>query len=222
MASRVFFFVGNFSSHSETLGVSGSRRERAGAGPARKRSEILTLLVRSVLFPCSLGVAALLGGCESSGPVTGISAVVAPCATVAEPLEGELRGVLVVYSENRRLPDDYGPPRWRRVPYEISSADHSVAMKVSNSDKTSADPSDPTPVWLEAGSYFVSVRTKVYGTVILPVVIRPNEITLVDIAGDAPWPNRTDLLKNNPVCLPKGEVVGWRDTGPASSGMGEE
>jgi hypothetical protein len=67
------------------------------------------------------------------------------------------------------------------------------------------------------GAYLVAARANGYGKVIVPVVIRANQVTRVHLEGSPAWPNGRELAKSNPVLLPGGEIAGWRaSTGNSS------
>ncbi|MCX6923340.1 MAG: hypothetical protein NT154_09055, partial [Verrucomicrobia bacterium] len=67
------------------------------------------------------------------------------------------------------------------------------------------------------GAYRVAARANGYGEVIVPVVIRDNQVTRVHLEGSPAWPNGWELANSNPVRLPGGEIAGWRAKTDSSS-----
>jgi hypothetical protein len=67
------------------------------------------------------------------------------------------------------------------------------------------------------GPYRVAARANGYGEVIVPVVIRANQVTTVHLEGSPAWPNGRELTKSDPVRLPDGEMAGWRARSDTSS-----
>jgi len=49
-----------------------------------------------------------------------------------------------------------------------------------------------------------------YGTVTVPVTIKPNRLTTVHLEGGTWWPSRSPIFESEPVRLPDGQIVGWR------------
>ena len=63
---------------------------------------------------------------------------------------------------------------------------------------------------LPAGKYRVAASSNGYGTVIVPVVIANNRMTVLHLEGGYSWPNETAFNEANSVRLPDGEIVGRR------------
>ena len=68
----------------------------------------------------------------------------------------------------------------------------------------------PKRVQLPVGTYCVIARANGYGVVIVPVIIRADQVTTVHLEGGPSWQNLSQLSQSNPVRLPDGEIAGWR------------
>jgi len=153
-------------------------------------------------------VIALAGCMTSSAPPLRLLDAVASCAPIAPPLDSQSRGVLVVWSARIRVPSATSAMDIEmRSSYKIFSDAGDFLSKIQNTDGYQT--LEPQPIWLAPGTYVVLAQAAGYGPVSVPIVIRANEITLVDLEGDAPWPDRMALLRSNPVRLPNGEIIGW-------------
>jgi hypothetical protein len=99
--------------------------------------------------------------------------------------------------------------------YKILSADGKPLQPVHNDNGTLIEA--PKRVQLPVGTYRVAARANGYGEVIVPVVIRADQVTRVHLEGSPAWTNGRELSKSNPVRLPDGEIAGWRaSTGDSS------
>jgi hypothetical protein len=129
-------------------------------------------------------------------------------STWSKPLSDESGTLIVVSALVAQDPID--PSMKWRSEYQIYLADGEFLGKVPNRDRN--DVRLPTPTQLPAGEYRIRARAENYGFVTLPVIIAPGRVTVVDLTDEVSWPDRTALLKTNPVRLPGGEIVGWPET----------
>lgn len=91
--------------------------------------------------------------------------------------------------------------------YTIYAPDGNVFKQISN------DMSDRKPelVTLPVGHYKIEAQTRMRGlmyNVVLPVEIKPGQSTVAHL--DGIWPYRNDVKDAEVVCLPDGQIVGWR------------
>ena len=122
----------------------------------------------------------------------------------------------MVFSAFRQGADFSAPPYRREyTDYRILSSDGKLLQWVRNDG--GALEAAPKPVALPTGTYRVVARANGYGEVTVPVVIRPNQVTTVHLEGSPSWPDRKQLAASNPVCLPDGEIAGWRASPDSSS-----
>ena len=122
-------------------------------------------------------------------------------------------GSLVVYSAFDPTPDlNRTPYRHRYTDYQILSADGKQVLQVVENNRETLLNSPP-PVQLAPGSYRVVARANGYGSVTVPVVIKPAQVTAVHLEGSVWWPRSSPIFGSDPVRLPKGEIAGWRATG---------
>ncbi len=160
-----------------------------------------------------LATAVLLSGCASHGPglvLDPVGPAPAPAAAAGSS------GTLMVFSAFRQGADFSAPPYRREyTDYRILSSDGKLLQWVRNDG--GALEAAPKPVALPTGTYRVVARANGYGEVTVPVVIRPNQVTTVHLEGSPSWPDRKQLAASNPVCLPDGEIAGWRASPDSSS-----
>ena len=101
------------------------------------------------------------------------------------------------------------PYRRRYTDYRIFNADgKDLVQVVENNHDTLLN--SPPPVALPPGSYRVVARANGYGSVTVPVVIKPAQLTTVHLEGSVWWPRGSPIFNSDPVRLPKGEIAGWR------------
>jgi hypothetical protein len=160
-----------------------------------------------------LATVALLSGCASQRPALVLDPV-GP-APVPAGVAGS-SGTLMVFSAFRQGANFNGPPYRRQyTDYKILSPTGKLLQWVRNDGGTLV--AAPKPVALPTGTYRVVARANGYGEITVPVVIRPNQATLVHLEGSASWPDRKQLAASNPVRLPDGEIAGWRASVDRSS-----
>jgi hypothetical protein len=120
------------------------------------------------------------------------------------------KGALVVFSAFDPAPDlNRSPYRRRFTDYRIFSADGEHLIQTVQNDRETLL-NTPPAVELAAGSYRVVARANGYGSVTVPVVIKPAQLTTVHLEGSVWWPRSSPIFASNPVRLPKGEIAGWR------------
>jgi len=160
-----------------------------------------------------LATVALLSGCASQR----LALVLDPVGPAPVPagVAGS-SGTLMVFSAFRQGANFNGPPYRRQyTDYKILSPTGKLLQWVRNDSGTMMEA--PKKVELPVGTYRVVARANGYGEVTVPVVIRPNQVTTVHLEGSPSWPNRSQLAASNPVCLPDGEIAGWRANANSSS-----
>ena len=156
---------------------------------------------------------ALLSGCASLGPKLVLDPVGPP--RLASAGAGST-GTLMVYSAFERGAEFNGRYYRRQyTDYKILSTDGKPAQVVHNDTGTLLE--TPQRVQLPVGAYRVAARANGCGKVIVPVVIRADQVTRVHLEGSPGWSNGRVLANSNPVRLPDGEIAGWRaSTGDSS------
>jgi hypothetical protein len=161
----------------------------------------------------ALLTAALLSGC-----VTGRS----PNSLVLDPVGPAMlppfqmtssvstNGTLVVYSAYRRNADFNArdPYRPEYSDYEIFFEDGQLQQRIHNNTGTILQ--DVVPVGLPAGKYQVKARANGYGFVIIPVIIKASQSTVLHLEGGGFWPDESVFNQTNAVRLPDGLVIGWK------------
>jgi hypothetical protein len=171
--------------------------------------------MKSVSLISILGASVLLSGCmttnnnnltlETVGPV--------PSQPQATSTDSSANGTLVVYSAFKRNADFNAsdPTHPEHSDYKIFNPDGSVVLKVHNVTKTVFE--DAVPVGLAPGKYVVGARANGYGYLKIPVVIEPEQRTVIHLEGGDPWPEQWLFNATNAVRLPGGEIIGWKYTG---------
>jgi hypothetical protein len=160
-----------------------------------------------LLIAANLLVAAsLLTGCVSQSH----GLVLDPIGPPNPQLAGAgSKGSLVVFSAFDTHSDFNDLPYLRHyTDYKIVSADGTLQQTVHNDSGLLVE--GPKRLQLPVGAYRVVAHANGYGMVTVPVVIRAEETTTVHLEGSASWPDRGALRASNPVCLPDGEIAGWR------------
>jgi hypothetical protein len=149
---------------------------------------------------------ALLSGCASNGPQLVLDPVGPP--PIASAGVGSA-GTLMVYSAFEQGAEFNGRYYRRQyTDYRIISADGKLLQAVHNDNGTLIEA--PKRVQLPVGAYRVAARANGFGEVVVPVIIRADQVTRVHLEGSPVWPNGRELAKSNPVRLPDGEIAGWR------------
>jgi hypothetical protein len=119
-------------------------------------------------------------------------------------------GTLVVYSAYE-VNADYNsrdPYRPEYSDYKIFTTDGKLLQKVHNNSGTILQ--DPMSVELQPGKYRVIARVNGYGYVTVPIIIAPQQNTILHLEGGGFWPNESVFNQYNAVCLPDGQVIGWK------------
>jgi hypothetical protein len=128
-----------------------------------------------------------------------------PLRMVVTGTEGRLQ-VFSAFDANA----DFGsnPYRRRYSDYKVFDSDGNFLRTVRNDEGPLLGA--PVELTLPVGSYRVVARANGYGWATVPVIIRPKQLTAVHLEGGVSWSNRSALAESNPVCLPHGEIAGWR------------
>ncbi len=126
--------------------------------------------------------------------------------------EVSTNGTLVVYSAYEVNADFNArdPYRPEYSDYNIFSSDGGVIRRVHNNSGTNLQ--NPLPVSLPKGEYRVVALANGYGLVTVPVIIEPNQNTVIHLEGGDHWPNESAFNQTNAVRLPDGQIVGWKAT----------
>jgi hypothetical protein len=126
----------------------------------------------------------------------------------SQPVVAGSGGTLVVYSAFDPHADFNDLPYTRHYSdYQIVGSQGTLLKLVRNN--TPSILGAPAAVELPAGNYSVMARANGYRTVTVPVAIAAGQATTLHLEGSPPWPDKKALMNSNPVCLPKGEIVGW-------------
>jgi hypothetical protein len=154
----------------------------------------------------SLVILALLAGC-TTGPQVVVNQAVGPdLAPPRMKLPSKGEGQLIVYTETGVTdpPDTYYPTH---SAYVIYTSDGNLLRRVDN--RAGSFSQDAVKVSLPAGTYKVKGRATNSGQVTVPVIIKEDKITVVDLQG-------TNLPQHKPtgagqwIRLPNGQVIGMR------------
>jgi hypothetical protein len=158
----------------------------------------------------SLAAAAVLfAGCASTTHSPLVLDPVGPPS--AQPAAPAGQGLLVVFSAFDVHADFEAANPYQRhyTNYKILSPDGQLVRAVHNDSGNLSD--SPADVKLPSGTYRVIAQSNGYGEVTVPVVIAPDQVTVVHLEGGAnSWPDKAALRDSNPVKLPDGRIVGWR------------
>jgi hypothetical protein len=154
---------------------------------------------------CIIMVTALAAGCATRSSVV-VNQPVGPDLAPPKVNSSQGNGQLVVYSAvevanpvNTDFPTHAG--------YEIDDAGGKLFRRVDN--RSGSFYQSPAPVSLPPGKYLVKAPATNYGLVTVPVVIKENETTTLDLEA-------THFRQHKPtgagqwVRLPTGEVIGMR------------
>ncbi len=118
-------------------------------------------------------------------------------------------GSLLVYSAFDSGADfNTTPYRQRYTDYRVYTSDGSDLLKKVRND-TGKLTEGPVRVELSPGTYRVVARANGYGTVTVPVLVKPSQTTLVHLEGSHWWSRSSTIFESNPVRLPGGQIVGW-------------
>jgi hypothetical protein len=155
---------------------------------------------RIVVMLSLAGLAALLASCASQ-PLA--LAPVGP-GPLARPASSPPKGDLQVFTETEEYYED--EMCWfPHTDYQIYTEDGKRLKRVWNHHDNEDE--FPATVALPPGKYVVKASAEFYGTVSVPVIIKPNETTTVILQpGWKPGNvSRSDLVR-----MPNGYFVGWR------------
>ncbi len=150
----------------------------------------------------------LLAGC-----VTGKSGITLDTVgpVPAQPAAiSSTNGTLEVYSAYEVNADfnSRDPYRPEYSDYRIFTTDGKLLQRVHNNSGTILE--DPVSVELPPGKYHVFARANGYGYVTIPVIIKPEQSTVLHLEGGVSSPGEAGFNPTNAVCLPDRQVVGWR------------
>ncbi len=151
-----------------------------------------------------LGSAPLLIACTSQ-PIA--LAPVGPHPTPWSHIQPAVgRGELQVFTETDEYEFDHDVPYFPHRDYQIYTQDGQRLRRVWNSQ----DHEDEMPaiVNLPAGRYMIKADAEFYGTVSVPVVIRPNQLTKVILQPG--WNPGNAVATSDLVEMPNGYFIGWR------------
>ena len=153
--------------------------------------------------------AALLSGCVTGRNSLVLDAVGPAWSQPAEASPILTNGTLVVYSAYRISADfdESDPRRPEYSDYKIFTTDGKLLRKVHNKSGTILQ--DVVKVELSPGKYNVVARANGYGYVTVPVMIAPQQSTILHLEGDS-WSDQSVFNQTNAVRLPDGLIVGWK------------
>jgi len=168
------------------------------------------LVMKANLLLALAGAGMVLSGC-ATGDHEVVLASVGP-GPLARVNPSATNGTLVVYSahEHNANFNSRDPSRQEFSDYQILSAPGEFRQMVHNDSGTILQ--RPVEVELPAGSYEVVAQANGYGTVRVPITIEAGRDTVLHLEGDVKWPSQFGLNATNAVCLPHGEIVGWRSS----------
>jgi hypothetical protein len=157
---------------------------------------------------CLMAAAGLMAGC--AGEKNGM--VLDPVGPVPAQSAGAngAPGTLLVYSAYQATADfnARNPNLPECSDYKILTADGKLLKRVHN--VTDNVQQAPVPVSLPSGNYEVVARANGHGTVTVPVQVAAGQNTVLHLEGGYHW--RDQAGETNMVCLPGGEIVGWKGT----------
>jgi hypothetical protein len=128
----------------------------------------------------------------------------------ARPTAISTQGRLVVFSAYSVHAPGLSDPDYlqRHTDYELVATDGRPIRNVVN--QAGAWGKDPAGVGLEPGAYRIVARANGYGLVTVPVIVVAGRDTIVHLEGSASWSGAENPAGSHPVCLPDGQIVGWR------------
>lgn len=152
-------------------------------------------------------LAATLCGCAAAHRELVLAPVGPPPAVSSG--SGGATGSLLVFSAFEPTPG-FNSLAYRRQysDYRVLSADGRQLVQVVHND-TGKLLEGPRAVELPPGKYRVLARANGYGTVVVPIAIKPNQVTTVHLEGGVWWPRSSPILQASPVRLPDSQIVGW-------------
>jgi hypothetical protein len=160
----------------------------------------------ALIFMAGLATALLSGCASSNGLVLG---TVGP-----QPLHlsafNSTTGTLVVYSAYETGAEFNIRNEFYRShsDYKIFAGDGTLLRKVHNNTETFQQ--NPVTVPLAPGKYTVAAQANGYDDVTIPVIIAPQQTTVIHLEGGGVWPDESAFNQTNSVRLPDGMVIGWK------------
>jgi hypothetical protein len=156
----------------------------------------------------TLAVAGLFSGCASPQHPIVLDSV-GPASP--QPASVGSNGSLVVYSAiSVDMPSNRRPEHLHYTDYKILSDNGDLVQVVHNDYDNSWE--GPRKVELPPGTYQVMASAYHYGFVTVPVVIVAHKSTVVHLDGMGSGASDAPRTRSSAVCLPNGQVVGWRSS----------
>ena len=157
-----------------------------------------------------IAVGAILAGCAGMKNSLVLDTVGPAPAPSAQSNSGQ--GTLIVYSAYQvnagfNNPNPNSPVHSN---YKILDRDKKSPKWIHNA--TSNMLQSVVPVNLPPGKYYVVARSNTFGIVTVPVIIAPGRETVLHLDGRDTSPEGIPIDAANAVCLPDGEIVGWKST----------
>ncbi len=150
------------------------------------------------------GIIPLLASCASQ-PIT--LAPVGPGPSAMGPLAPSTgTGRLIVFTETEEYEYDQDVPFFPHKDYQVYTLDGKRIKRVWN--HRDHEDENPAVVTLPVGNYLVKADAVYYGTVTVPVVIKPNQTTKVVLQPG--WKPGKTVASTDLVQMPGGYPVGWR------------
>jgi hypothetical protein len=155
-----------------------------------------------------IAIGALLTGC--AGMQSGLVLDTAGPAPIPTAQSNSGPGTLIVYSAYQVNADfnSRDPNRREHSNYKILDQDKKLLEWIHN--QTDDIFQNAVPVKLPAGEYFVVARSNCFGIVTIPVIMDAGRETVLHLNGGDKWSEGTAIIAANAVCLPDGEIVGWK------------
>jgi hypothetical protein len=156
----------------------------------------------------ALAVVALFSGCTSPQHPIVLDSV-GPASPQA--VSSGSKGSLLVYSAiSVDMPSNRRPEHLHYTDYKILSDKGDLVQAVHNDYGNSWE--GPREVQLPPGTYQVLASAYHYGFVTVPVVIETHKSTVVHLDGMGSGTSDAPRTHSSAVCLPNGQVVGWRSS----------
>jgi hypothetical protein len=155
-----------------------------------------------------IAVGALLAGCASMKNNL-VSDTVGP-APMPSAQSNSGQGTLTVYSGYQvnagfNNPNPNSPVHSN---YKILDQDKKLLEWIHNATRDMSQ--SVVPVNLPAGKYYVVARSNNFGIVTVPVIIVAGRETVLHLDGRQTSPEGMPTNPADAVCLPDGEIVGWK------------
>lgn len=164
--------------------------------------------MKSLFAATLLAAAALVSGCASPQHPIVLDSV-GPASP--QPVSASSKGALLVYSAIRvDMPSNRRPEHLHYTDYKILSGKGDLVQAVHNDYDNSWE--GPREVQLPPGTYQVIASAYHYGLVTVPVIIAAFKSTVVHLDGMGSGMDKALRTRSNAVCLPNGQVVGWRSS----------